>query len=122
MKGMPPVMQFLLMAVSSWIHRRQLLIFEYLETENRLLKGKLKGRRLRFTDAERVLLARKAKAPGRQALIWLDTPVSPDMLLRWHRRLIAQKRDDLHRRGHGPPGTARVISDLICHMAQENPA
>jgi len=115
-------MSFLLMALSGWVHRRQLLVIEYLETENRLLKGKLKGRRLRFTDAERVLLARKAKALGRQALFRLDTLVSPDTLLRWHRRLIAQKWDYSHRRGCGRPETARVIADLICRMAQENPS
>jgi len=39
-----------------------------------------------FTDAERALLARKAKAVGRKALLELDTIVSPDTLLRWHRR------------------------------------
>ena len=91
----------LLMAVSGWLHRRQLLMIEYLEAENRLLKGKLNGKRLRFTDAERALLARKAKALGRQALIKLDTLVSPDTLLRWHRRLIAQKWDYSHRRRCG---------------------
>ena len=113
-------MSFLLLAVSGWVHRRQLLMIEYLETENRLLKSKLKRRRLRFTDAERVLLARKAKALGRQALFRLDTLVSPDTLLRWHRRLIAQKWDYSHRRRCGRPETARVISDLICRIAQEN--
>ena len=114
-------MSFLLLAVSGWVHRRQLLVIEYLETENRLLKSKLKGERLRFTDVERALLARKAKALGRQALFQLDTLVSPDTLLRWHRRLIAQKWDYSHRRGCGRPETAREISDLICRIAQENP-
>ena len=114
-------MSFLLLAVSGWVHRRQLLVMEYLETENRLLKSKLKGKRLRFTDAERALLARKAKALGRQALFRLDTLVSPDTLLRWHGRLIAQKWDYSHRRGCARPERARVISDLICRIAQENP-
>ena len=79
---MPPVISFLLLAVSGWVHRRQLLVIEYLEIENRLLKSKLKGKRRRFTGAERALLARKAKALGRQALFRLDTIVSPDTLLR----------------------------------------
>jgi len=48
---------------------------------------------IRFTDAERALLARKAKALGRKALLELDTLVSPDTLMRWHRRLVAQKWD-----------------------------
>jgi len=55
-----------------------------------MLRERLKGRCLRFTDVERALLARKAKAVGRKALLELDTIVSPDTLLRRHRRLVAQ--------------------------------
>jgi len=86
-----PLLSFLLMLVSGWVHRHQLLVIELLQAENRLLKDRLRGRRIRFTDAERALLARKAKAVGRKALLELETIVSPDTLLRWHRRLVAQK-------------------------------
>ena len=79
------------MIAAGWVHRHQLIVIEFLQAENRLLKDRLRGRRLRFTDAERALLARKAKAVGRKALLELDTIVSPDTLLRWHRRLVAQK-------------------------------
>jgi putative transposase len=79
------------------------------------------GRRIRFTDAERAFLARKAKAVGRIALLELDTIVLPDTLLRWHRRLIAQKWDFAERRGPGRPGIMRYISELVVRMAQENP-
>jgi len=79
------------MMAAGWVHRHQLIVIEFLQAENRLLKDRLRGRRLRFTDAERALLARKAKAVGRKALLELDTIVSPDTLLRWHRRLVAQK-------------------------------
>ena len=91
------------------------------QAENRLLKARLSGKRIRFTDAERALLARKAKAVGRKALLALDTVVSPDTLMRWHRRLIAQKWDFSKRRGPGRPGIMREISRLIVRMAQENP-
>src|SRR4030095_2260960 len=76
--------------------------------------------RIRFTDAERALLARKAKAIGRKVLLELDTIVSPDTLLRWHRRLVAQKWNFAARRGPGRPGIMRHISELIVRMAQEN--
>jgi putative transposase len=66
------------------------------------------------------LLARKAKAVGRKALLELDTLVSPDTLMRWHRRLVAQKWDFSKRRGPGRPGIMREISRLIVRMAQEN--
>ena len=108
------------MVVSGWVHRHQLIVIEFLQAENRLLKAKLGGKRLRFTDAERALLARKAKPVGRKALLKLGTIVSPDTVLRWHRRFVAQKWNFAHRRGPGRPGIMRQISDLICRMAQDN--
>jgi putative transposase len=109
------------MVVSGWVHRHQLLIIEFLQAENRLLRARLRGKRIRFTDAERALLARKAKAVGRKALLELDTIVSPDTLLRWHRRLVAQKWTFAALRRTGRPGIMRHISQLIVRMAEDNP-
>ena len=47
-------LHFLLTLLAGWIDRRQLAAIDYLKEENRLLKERLDGRRLRFTDAERV--------------------------------------------------------------------
>jgi putative transposase len=121
MGSVPPLLSFLLMIVSGWVHRHQLLVIEFLQAENRLLKERLRGKRIRFTDAERALLARKAKAVGRKALLELDTIASPDTLLRWHRRLVAQKWTFAERRAAGRSGIMRHISELIVRMAQENP-
>src|SRR5258705_12760294 len=117
----PPLLSFLLMVVSGWVYRHQLIVMEFLQAENRLLKERLRGKRIRFTDAERALLARKARVVGRKALLKLDTIVSPDTLLRWHRRLVAQKWDFSRRRGPGRPGIMREIAELIVRLAQENP-
>jgi putative transposase len=116
-----PLLSFLLMIAAGWVHRHQLIVIEFLQAENRLLKDRLRGKRIRFTDAERALLARKAKAVGRKALLELETIVSPDTLLRWHRRLIAEKWNFVHRRGPGRPGIMREISALIVRMARDNP-
>ena len=112
MGSVPPLLSFLMMIADGWVHRHQLIVIEFLQAENRLLKARLRGRRIRFTDAERALLARKAKAVGRRALLELDTIVSPDTLLRWHRRLVAQKWNFAERRGVGRPGITRHISEL----------
>jgi hypothetical protein len=120
MGSVPPLLTYLLLIVSGWVHRRQLIVIEFLQAENRLLKQRLSGKRIRFTDAERALLARKAKAVGRKALLELDTLVFPDTLMRWHRHLVAQKWD-FRRRRAGRPGIMREISQLIIRMAQENP-
>ena len=81
MASVPPLLSFLLMVVSGWLHRHQLVVIEFLQAENRLLKEKLRGKRLRFTDSERALLARKAVAVGRKALLELDTlePISKSL-------------------------------------------
>src|SRR6266567_919287 len=115
-----PLLSFFLMIAAGWVHRHQLIVIEFLQAENRLLKDRLRGRRIHFTDAERALLARKAKAVGRKALLELDTIVSPDTLLRWHRRLVAQKWNFSERRAVGRPGIMRHLSELIVRMAQEN--
>ena len=45
--------QLLLIALAGWISRQQQDVIEYVHEENRVLKSKLKGERIRFTDDER---------------------------------------------------------------------
>jgi transposase InsO family protein len=112
--------QLVLLMFSGWVHRHQLDVIEYLQEENRALKARLGGRRLRFTDAERCRLARKAQALGRKVLTELDTLVTPDTLLRWYRKLIALKWT-YSRPGPGRPRVMKTIVDLVLRMALENP-
>jgi hypothetical protein len=51
MGSMPPFLSFLLMVVSGWVYRHQLIVIEFLQTENRLLRERLWGKRIRFTDS-----------------------------------------------------------------------
>src|ERR1035438_4202866 len=43
--------QLLLLMFAGWVNRHQLDVMEYLQEENRVLKERMGGRRLRFTDA-----------------------------------------------------------------------
>ena len=52
--------QLLLVALAGWINRQQQDVIEYLQEENRVLRSKLKGKRIRFTDDGRRRLAVKA--------------------------------------------------------------
>jgi hypothetical protein len=90
-------LHLLLMLFAGWVNRHQLDVIDYLQEENRVLKERLGGRRIRFTDAERRRLARKAYALGRKALNELGTLVTPDTLLRWRRQLVASKWTHRHR-------------------------
>ena len=94
----------------------------YLLEENRVLKARLRGEKLRLTDDERRRLAVKGKARGRKLLAEVAGIVTPETLLAWHRRLIARKWDYSERRKQ--PGRPRVmaeISELVVEMAQSNP-
>ena len=114
--------QIVVMAVAGWINRQQLEVIEYLKVENQVLREQLTGKRLRFTDDQRRRLAAKAKTLGRKVLRNLETVVTPDTLLAWHRRLIAQKWDHRNKRKKpGRPRTKQTIVDLIVRLAKENP-
>jgi len=108
------------MMFAGWVNRHQLAVIDYLQEENRVLKERLDGRRIRFTDAERRRLARKAYALGRKVLNELETLVTPDTLLRWHRELVASKWNYSQRRGPGRPRIMKTNVDLILRMALEN--
>ena len=112
--------RFVLIAVSGWMNGRQLLLIDYLREENRVLREQLGEKRLRFTDDQRRRLAAKAKALGRKLLVELGTIVTPETLLAWHRRLIAQKYDGSKKRSRGRPRTATEIETLVVRVANEN--
>ena len=109
----------LVIALAGWLNRQQQAVIDYLIEENRVLKDQLEGQRLRFTDEQRIRLAVKAKLLGRRALDELETLVTPDTLLAWHRKLIAKKWT-YARKGPGRPRVAQEITDLVLRMAREN--
>src|SRR5882724_10192679 len=113
-------LQLLLVIFAGWVNRHQLNVIEYLQEENRVLKEHLGGRGIRFTDAERCRLARRAHVLGRKVLNELRTLVTPDTLLRWYREMVACKWDYSHRRGPGRPRVMQTIVNLVVRMALEN--
>ena len=70
----------LLTALAGWVNRHQQCIIEYLQAENRVLKEKLGGRRLRLTDDQRRRLADKGKILGYKVLREVATIVTPDTI------------------------------------------
>jgi len=109
----------IVIALAGWLNRHQQVVIDYLVEENRVLKDQLKGHRVRFTDKQRIRLAVKAKVLGRRVLNELETLVTPDTLLAWHRKLIATKWT-YARKGPGRPRVDQEINDLVLRMAREN--
>ena len=112
--------QFLLVSIAGWMNQRQQQVIEYLREENRVLREQLGNRRVLFNDDQRRRLAIRAKRLGRKLLAEVATLVTPDTLLAWHRRLIAQKYDGHEKRGPGRPRTGQSLESLVVRMAEEN--
>jgi len=94
---------------------------EYLLEENRVLRHQI-DKRILLTDRERCTLAEKAVALGK---LMADTVtiVKPATILRWHRRLVAQKFDGSRfRKRLGRPPITTDIEELVVRLARENPA
>lgn len=112
---------FLLVTLSGWVNQHQQRVIDYLIEENRILKGKYRGKRIRFTDDERRRLAVKGKALGRKLLGEVASIVTPDTIMGWYRKLIVKKWDYSSKRGPGRPRVMIEISELVVRMALENP-
>lgn len=113
-------LRVLLVALTGWAHREHQKAIAYLIEENRVLKEQLGDRRLRLSNDQRRRLAARGKALGRRMLRQVATIVTPDTILRWHRRLIAAKWTYSPRR-RARKGVMREIKALIVRMATENP-
>src|SRR3989454_4160258 len=113
---------FLIVAIAGWMNRHQQAVIEYLMEENRVLREQIGRRRMRFDDDRRRRLAAKAKRLGRKLLGQVATIVTPETLLAWHRKLIAQKYDGSKFRTPGRPPTTTEIAALVVRMAEENRA
>ena len=104
------------------MNRHQQDVIAYVQEENRILKSKLKGKRIRFNDEERRRIAVKGEVLGRNVLNQVASIVTPDTILRRHRKLIAMKYDGSAKRGPGRPRVEDEIPKLTVRMAQENPS
>jgi putative transposase len=110
----------LLITLAGWLNREQAAVVEYLREENRILRELLKGKSFRLNDDQRCRLAVRGKALGRRIVDTCCNIVTPDTILRWHRRLVAAKYDGSRNRGRGRPLVDSAICDLVVRMASEN--
>jgi hypothetical protein len=112
--------RLLLISLAGWANQHQRDVIDYLEGENRVLAEQIGNKRLHLNDDQRRRLAVKAKKLGWSVLQELQTFVTPEALLAWHRKLIALKFNGSKRRGPGRPRTEDGIQQLVVRIAREN--
>ena len=120
---MPDALQplrFVLLVFAGLVNRDQARVLAFLQEENRVLR-ELLGDRVRLHDGQRRRLAAKGKPLGRRVLDQVATIVTPDTILRWHRRLIAAKHTHPPKQKRvGRPGLMKKIREHIVRIAKDN--
>ena len=99
--------QLLSIIVADIINDQQQRVIDYPKEENRVLREQIGNKRIRLTDDQRRRLAVLGKALGRKALTEACSIVTPDTIIRWHRKLIANKYDGSKARKLGRPRVDR---------------
>jgi putative transposase len=93
---------------------------EYLALENAILRSKIEGR-IKFTDDECRRLAILAKDLGKKAMADIGPVVTPETLMTWYRKLVAEEFDSSkNREARGRPRVDTEIEDLVLQFACEN--
>jgi len=87
-----------------------------------VLQRQLGPQRVRFTPADRALLAALLHQLPRKALQRLQLIVKPDTVLHWYRNLMARRHAERSRHMRvGRPRTVRSIRVLVLRLVRENP-
>jgi putative transposase len=113
-------LKLLIITFAGNVYRDQSRLIAHLPEENRVCRELQGKKRLHLTDDQRRRLAAKGKPLGRRLLDKVATIVTPDTILRWHRRLIAEHHTYPHKNRVGRPGLMKAIRELIVRMATEN--
>ena len=96
---------------------------DYLKEQVRVLKEQQeKDQRILLDNHQRMRLAAKAKQLTRELLEQTTVLFTPETILSWYRKFIAQKYDGSpNRKNPGRPKISQEIIDLVIQFKKENP-
>ena len=96
---------------------------DYLKEQIRVLQEQQeRDKRILLCNHQRIRLAAKAKRLTRRLLEETTVLFTPETVLGWHRRLIAQKYDGSKNcKNPGRPRISQEITELVIRFKQENP-
>ena len=97
---------------------------DYLREQVRVLveQQEKENKRILLTNRQRMRVAAKAKQLSRKMLEQCTELFTPDTIMRWYRRLIAEKYDGSQNRTYaGRPQIPQEVVDLVIRFKQDNP-
>ncbi len=97
---------------------------DYLREQVRVLieHQEKENKRILLTNSQRMRVASKAKRLSRKMLEQCTVLFTPDTVMRWYRKLIAEKYDGSQNRPYaGRPPILQEVVDLVIRFKQENP-
>jgi len=96
---------------------------DYPTDQTRVLKEQQeKDKRILLNDLQRIRLAAKAKSLTRELLEATTILFTPETVLGWYRKLIAQKYDGSENcKNPGRPRISQEIIDLVIRFKKDNP-
>jgi transposase InsO family protein len=96
---------------------------DYLKEQVRVLKEQQeKDKRILLNDRQKIRLSTKARRLTRELLDQTTVLFTPDTVLGWYRKLIAQKYDgSKNRQNPGRPKVSQEITDLVIRFKKESP-
>jgi hypothetical protein len=97
---------------------------DYLREQVRVLveHEEKENKRILLTNSQRRRVAAKAKRLSRKMLEQCTELFTPDTVMRWYRKLIADKYDGSRNRTYaGRPSISQEVIDLVLRFKEENP-
>ncbi len=113
----------LVTCLAYYVDRELWKAIDYLKEQVRVLrKQQEKDKRILLNDRQRIRLAVKAKRLTRELLEATTVLFTPETVLGWYRKLIAQKYDGSQNcKNPGRPKVSQEITDLVIRFKKENP-
>src|SRR5512136_2496113 len=112
----------LVACLAYWVDKELWKAIDYLKEQVRVLKEQQEGdKRILLSNRQRRRLAAKAKQLTRELLEQTTVLFTPDTVMAWYRKLIAQKYDGSKNRKHpGRPKISQEIIDLVIRFKKES--
>ena len=106
------------------IDRELYKAIDYLREQVRVLveHQEKENKRILLTNSQRMRVAARAKQLSRKMLEQCTELFTPDTIMRWYQKLIAEKYDGSQNRTYaGRPQILQEVVDLVIRFKQENP-